>query len=65
MAQLCIGLVQAIDPDGAKIFHRTQRDAIYRDATYLLYRLLFILYAEARRLLPMERADYRALAWTN
>jgi hypothetical protein len=59
MAQLCLGLVRAIDPTGTKAFTEQERAAIYRDATYLLYRLLFILYAEARNLLPMDRADYR------
>jgi len=62
MAQLCMGLVQAVDPGGTHRFSEGERAAIYRDATYLLYRLLFILYAEARGLLPMERADYRAVS---
>lgn len=57
MAQLCIGLVQAIDPNGNWHFTETERENIYRDATYLLYRLLFILYAEARHLLPFS-GDY-------
>lgn len=62
MAQLCMGLVKAVDPTGTHIFTEQERDAIYQDATYLLYRLLFILYAEARGLLPVERADYRAIS---
>jgi len=62
MAQLCIGLVHAIDPRRTKSFTEQERDAIYRDATYLLYRLLFILYAEARNLLPVDRADYQAVS---
>ena len=65
MAQLCMGLVHAIDPDRTKSFTAQERDAIYRDATYLLYRLLFILYAEARSLLPMGRDDYRAVSLRN
>jgi len=62
MAQLCMGLVHAIDPGRTKSFTEQERDAIYREATYLLYRLLFILYAEARSLLPMDRDDYRAVS---
>jgi len=62
MAQLCMGTVRAIDPAGTKAFSEQERAAIYRDATYLLYRLLFILYAEARGLLPMDRPDYRAVS---
>jgi len=62
MAQLCMGLVHAIDPERTKSYTEQERDAVYRDATYLLYRLLFILYAEARNLLPMDRPDYRAVS---
>lgn len=62
MAQLCMGLVHAIDPSGEKAFDESERDEIYRNATYLLYRLLFILYAEARNLLPMNREDYQAIS---
>jgi type I restriction-modification system DNA methylase subunit len=32
---------------------------IYDNSLYLLYRLLFILYAESRGLLPLDRAQYR------
>ena len=62
MAHLCMGLVHAIDPQRTRSFTAQERDAIYRDATYLLYRLLFILYAEARGLLPVERTDYQAVS---
>lgn len=64
MAQLCMGLVHAIDPSGKRAFTDVERDEIYRNATYLLYRLLFIFYAEARNLLPMDREDYRAISLT-
>ncbi|MGA9350772.1 MAG: TaqI-like C-terminal specificity domain-containing protein [Anaerolineae bacterium] len=59
MAQLCLGLVRA---DGRTCYTDTERDAIYRDATYLLYRILFILYAEARGLLPVNNLAYRAVS---
>jgi len=65
MAQLCMGMVHAIDPRRTKFFTEQERDAIYRDATYFLYRLLFILYAEARKLLPVDRADYQAVSLQN
>ena len=57
MARLCMGLVAAT---GQETFSEAERDAIYRDATYLLYRLLFILYAEARGLLPVTHPAYQA-----
>ena len=62
MAQLCMGLVHAADPGGTRSFSDQERVGIYRDATYLLYRLLFILYAEARGLLPVDRPDYQAVS---
>lgn len=62
MAQLCMGLVHAIDPSLMRAFTDAERDEIYRNATYLLYRLLFIFYAEARNLLPMDREAYHAIS---
>lgn len=57
MAQFCLGLVRA---DGRDRYAEAERDAIYRDATYLLYRILFVLHAEARSLLPMDNPSYQA-----
>lgn len=59
MAQLCLGLVRA---DERARYTEVERDAIYRDATYLLYRILFILYAEARGLLPVNNPAYGAVS---
>jgi len=42
MAQFCLGLVRS---DGRSSYTEAERDAIYRDATYLLYRILFRLYS--------------------
>ncbi|NUM46393.1 MAG: N-6 DNA methylase, partial [Anaerolineales bacterium] len=39
-------------------------DKIYRASLSLLYKLLFILYAEARRLLPVENPEYQARSLT-
>jgi methylase of polypeptide subunit release factors len=58
IAQLCLGLVRASDPSGNYSITEEERNAIYRDATYLLYRLLFIFYAEARGLLPVGEPAY-------
>ena len=56
MAQICMGLVKAT---GKASFSEDGRAGIYRDATYLLYRLLFVLYAEARELLPVQSPAYQ------
>ncbi len=61
LAQLCLGLVRA---DGRARYTEAERDGIYRDATYLLYRMLFILHAEARGLLPLDNPAYRAVSLT-
>jgi len=61
MARLCLGFVQTT---GKTSFTEAERDGIYRDATYLLYRILFILYAEARELLPTDNPAYRAVSLT-
>ncbi len=37
---------------------------IYRASLSLLYKMLFLLYAEARNLLPMDKPDYRAHSLT-
>lgn len=59
LAQLCLGLVRA---DGRRRYTEADRDSIYRDATYLLYRILFLLYAEARGLLPLDNPAYEAVS---
>jgi len=59
LAQLCLGLVRA---DGRARYTEAERDAIYQDATTLLYRMLFILHAEARGLLPTDNPAYRTVS---
>lgn len=59
MAQLCLGLVRST---GKSKFTDEEREAIYRDATTLLYRMLFLLYAESRSLLPIENPSYAAVS---
>jgi hypothetical protein len=59
LAQLCLGLVRA---DGRSRYTEADRDSIYRDATYLLYRILFLLHAEARGLLPLDNPTYEAVS---
>lgn len=62
MAQLCMGMVQSISQ---QTFTDKERGAIYRDASYLLYRLLFILYAESRELLPTHLPEYQTISLDN
>lgn len=56
LQSLCLGFVT---DEGRSTYDREQLDEIYRNAIYLLYRVLFLLYAEARELLPINEPDYR------
>ena len=55
LRDLCQGFVER---DGRETYTPNERDAIFRNATVLLYRVLFILYAEARDLLPLGDPAY-------
>ena len=72
LARLCLGFVAdetatnesaANSTDESTIgysneYSMEKLDEIYRNATYLLYRILFVFYAEARGLLPVENPSY-------
>jgi len=58
--QLCQGLVESCHAAGEDVTAEAVRKDIYKNALYLVYRLLFILYAEARDLLPLNNPAYRA-----
>jgi hypothetical protein len=53
---LAEGFVDFMHRAGARDLSRGSLDAIFRGTLTLLYRLLFILYAEARDLLPVKEA---------
>lgn len=55
---LCLGF--AADEAGCKL-GRAELDEIYRNTIYLLYRILFLFYAEARQLLPVDNDVYREI----
>ena len=56
---LCLGFVA--DESGRKL-GRAELDEIYRNTIYLLYRILFLFYAEARQLLPVNDEAYQGIA---
>lgn len=39
-------------------FTEKERDQLYKDSITVLYRTLFIIYAESKELLPMDKAEY-------
>lgn len=52
------GLVESCQANQEDITSRDTRTAIYQNALFLVYRLLFALYAEARDLLPLDNPTY-------
>lgn len=57
--QVCLGFIEQMPNEKwteEKLKH------VYDNAMYLLYRLLFVLYAEARRLLPLNIGHYQNLS---
>jgi hypothetical protein len=55
LRDLCQGFVER---DDQAAYTSDERDEVFRNATVLLYRVLFILYAEARDLLPLGDLAY-------
>ncbi|MFQ6044115.1 MAG: Eco57I restriction-modification methylase domain-containing protein, partial [Candidatus Poribacteria bacterium] len=56
LENICAGFVA---DEGKERFTEAQREEIHHNAIYLLYRIMFLLYAEARNLLPTENPKYR------
>ena len=59
MRKLCQGLVESCRDAGETVNAPATRKEIYKNALYLVYRLLFVPYAEARYLLPLDAPAYR------
>jgi len=56
---LCLGFVQ---DNAAGTYTDEKLAEIYRNTLYLLYRLLFLFYAEARSLLPVDDPGYQKIS---
>ncbi len=56
LRNICMGFVRS---EGRSVFTESDRDAIFSNSVYLLYRMVFILYAESRGLLPVSSPCYR------
>ena len=59
--QLCQGLTESCRAAGENVTSPEIRTDVYKNALFLVYRLLFVLYAEARDLLPLDVSTYRAV----
>ena len=51
-----------LDHDKDKEYSRSELDSAKRMAIRILYRLLFILYAESRYLLPVDHSEYKKIS---
>jgi hypothetical protein len=56
LRMICMGFVRQEDKE---TFTEEERKTIFDNSVTLLYRIMFILYAESRRLLPVDYAAYR------
>ncbi|VVB71584.1 Uncharacterised protein [uncultured archaeon] len=64
--QLFLNLTRSVIVfDMKKRYHEDELEQGKRKALKLLYRLLFVLYAEARGLLPLNNENYRAVSLEN
>lgn len=55
LRNICLGFVR---DEGRNTFSQSERDDIFNNSVYLLYRVVFILYAESRGLLPVSNTVY-------
>jgi hypothetical protein len=55
LGRICLGFVEA---EGKVTFTEDERKEIFHNSVYLLYRILFLLYAESRGLLPLDEPEY-------
>jgi hypothetical protein len=55
LGKICMGFIQS---EGKKSYTEEQKRIIFDNSIYVLYRLLFILYAEARGFLPVQNPEY-------
>jgi hypothetical protein len=55
LGKICMGFIES---EGRKSYTEDEKRAIFNNSIYLLYRILFILYAEARGFLPVQNPEY-------
>ena len=55
LGKLCMGFIKS---EGRKSYTEEEKRAVFNNSIYLLYRILFILYAEARGFLPLQDSEY-------
>lgn len=56
LGKICMGFIQS---EGKKAYTDREKQVIFNNSIYFLYRLLFVLYAEARGFLPINNPKYK------
>lgn len=55
LGKICMGFIES---EGKKSYTEDEKRVVFSNSIYLLYRILFALYAEARGLLPLQNREY-------
>lgn len=55
LGKICMGFIMS---EGKRSYAEEEKRTVFNNSIYLLYRLLFILYAEARGFLPVQNPEY-------
>jgi len=55
LGKICMGFIES---EGRKSYTEDEKRVVFSNSIYLLYRILFVLYAEARGFLPLQDPDY-------
>ena len=55
LGKICMGFIKS---EGKQSYTEEEKRAVFNNSIYLLYRLLFVLYAEARGFLPIQDPEY-------
>jgi len=55
LGKICMGFIES---EGKKSYNDDEKRIVFSNSIYLLYRILFVLYAEARGLLPLQNQEY-------
>jgi hypothetical protein len=62
LGKICMGFIES---EGKNSYTEEGKRIIFSNSAYLLYRILFVLYAEARGLLPLQNPEYHEKSMEN
>jgi len=61
LENICFGFLSYVGKDKQPLSEE-EKTEYFDNAVYLLFRILFILYAESRKLLPLEKEEYQPIS---